>query len=35
MPRPEILTFDGGRLEHCKFIRSFKVNVAGLTDDPR
>ena len=33
--RPEILTFDGSPLEYWKFICSFEVNVAGLTDDPR
>ena len=35
MPRPEILTFDASPLEYWKFIRSFEVNVAGRTDDPR
>ena len=35
MPTPEILAFDKSPLEYWKFIRSFEVNVAGLTDDPR
>ena len=35
MPRTEILTFDGSPLDYWKFIRSFEVNAAGLTDDPR
>ena len=35
MPRSEILTFDGSPLAYWKFIRSFEVNVAGLTDDER
>ena len=35
MPRPKILAFDESPLEYWKFIRSFEVNVAGLTYDPR
>ena len=35
LPRPEILILDGSPLDYWKFIRSFEVNVAGLTDDPR
>ena len=35
MPRSEILTFDRSPLAYWKFIHSFKVNVAGLTDDQR
>ena len=35
MPRTKILTFDGSPLDYWKFIRSFEVSVAGLTDDPR